>query len=67
MGRKALLQDKLQMVSGSVPGRVAAILRRMAKDESRTLSVIVRRIIEDSPAIKAALKKRSKSGRLGSG
>jgi hypothetical protein len=45
------------MVAGAVPSDVAVILKRIARIEERTLSQIVRRCIEESPKIKAALKR----------
>lgn len=58
--RKKLSKDKLLMVASSVPRPVKAIIVKAAKQENRTVSVIVRRIIEESPSIITGLRKASK-------
>lgn len=57
MGRKKLLKDKLLMVGGAVPPPIKAIIVRTATAEERTVSAIVRRFIEESPAVRAELRK----------
>jgi hypothetical protein len=59
MGRKKL-KDKLEMVQGAVPPQVAALLRKMAAGEGRTLSAIVRRALEQSPAVKTEMRRNGK-------
>jgi hypothetical protein len=60
MGRKKLLKDKLQMIGGAVPPPVKAIIVRAAEREKRTVSAIVRRVIEESPSIKAEMRQPAK-------
>lgn len=59
MGRKKL-KDKLEMVQGAVPPQVAVLLRRMAASEGRTLSSVVRRALEQSPAVRAEMRKATR-------
>lgn len=60
MGRKKI-KDKLEMVQGAVPPQVAVLLRKMAASEGRTLSAIVRRVLEQSPAVKAELRQNRRA------
>lgn len=59
MGRKKL-KDKLEMVQGAVSPQVAALLRKMAIGEGRSLSAIVRRVLEQSPSVRAEIRGKGK-------
>ena len=59
MGRKKL-KDKLEMVQGAVPPQVAVLLRKMAASEGRTLSAIVRRALEQSPVVRAEMRRNGR-------
>lgn len=60
MGRKRLLDSKLNSVAGSVPLLVLKALQRLAKNEKRPLSAVVRRAIEESPCVKAEIRRNGK-------
>lgn len=59
MGRNALpAGEKLQMVGGAVPPTVKDFITRLAEKENRTVSQIVRQLLEESPRVKPALKQK---------
>lgn len=55
-------KSQLETIAGMVPPTVKKAIEQMAKDDDRTVSQIVRRILEDSPKVKAALAKTAKRG-----
>lgn len=57
MGRNAIPEaDKLKTVGGAVPHQVYDVVQRIAHTEGRTVSQVVRNLIEESPRVVRALK-----------
>ncbi len=59
MGRRRLLEGKLVPVNISLRPEILAVLENMTREVPCTLAAAVRRVIEASPIIKAALKKET--------
>lgn len=51
-------KPQLQIVAGFVPPAVKEVIEKIATDEDRSTSRIVRRLLEESPRIKAELRRR---------
>jgi hypothetical protein len=63
MGRKALSEDlKLHMVGGAVSAPVKVAIEKIALAANRSVSHTVRKLLEESPRIKAALREAKKNG-----
>ncbi len=51
----------LEYIGTSVPPQVAVLLRKMAASEGRTLSAIVRRALEQSPVVRAEMRRNGRA------
>jgi len=56
-------KQQLELVAGFVPSAVRSIVEKIAKDDDRTISSVVRKLLEESPRVKSALRTNGNSRR----
>jgi hypothetical protein len=63
MGRKSLTEtDRLHQIQAAVPLALKQFLEATAAADDRTVSHVVRRLLEESPTIKAWQRKTNQNG-----
>jgi hypothetical protein len=56
-------KQQLELVAGFVPSAIKSVVQRIAKENDRSTSWVVRKLLEESPRVKSALRGRLNGSR----